>query len=349
MNTIERIIALSNAFGPSGFEDDVAALVREELPEYDTYMDHMTNVRCEKEHGSDKPRVMFDAHMDEVGAIVQMVKPNGTMKFLPIGGWMDISFPSSAFLIRSKEGKDIPAVVAVKPPHYTNKKEELSVDEMILDAGTVTDTDTFEMGIGIGSPCVPDVKCRYFEDSSLFYGKAFDDRIGVAAQIDTLNRLLVTDLPCNVLGSFSVQEEVGERGVRANYLALKPDVMICFEGCPADDTFMEMDFQIQTALKKGPMLRHMDRGMITNWRFQKLALDCAKENDIPVQEAVRKGGGTNAEAINSFYGIPAIVIGIPVRYAHSSHCWCSLDDYEKAVDLACKIAEKLDWETVNKL
>ena len=34
MKEIDRIIALSNAFGPSGFEDEVATLVREELKEF---------------------------------------------------------------------------------------------------------------------------------------------------------------------------------------------------------------------------------------------------------------------------------------------------------------------------
>ena len=84
----------------------------------------MTNVRCEKEPGSDKPNVMLDAHMDEVGAIVQAIKPNGTIRFLPLGGWSRMCFPSSPFLIRSRDGKDIPAVIAVKPPHFMKASEE---------------------------------------------------------------------------------------------------------------------------------------------------------------------------------------------------------------------------------
>ena len=57
MDRISRIVALSEAFGPSGFEDDAAAIVREELPDYETYTDHMTNVRCEKEPASDSARI----------------------------------------------------------------------------------------------------------------------------------------------------------------------------------------------------------------------------------------------------------------------------------------------------
>ena len=41
-------------------------------------------------------------------------------------------------------------------------------------------------------------------------------------------------------------------------------------------------------------------------------------------------------------GVPCIVIGIPVRYIHSHHCWCTAQDYRAAVELAVKICETLD-------
>ena len=351
MNEIERIIALSDAFGPSGFEDDVAAIVKQELSGYETVTDHMTNVRCEKEKDSDKPKIMLDAHMDEVGLIVQAVKPNGTMRFLQLGGWNKLSFPNTSFKVRTREGRLIPGTVCARPPHFVDKSKGQSVPELsdlILDCGARSAEEIKELGLGIASPAVPDVKCAWDEERGLFYGKAFDDRIGVAAAVEILNELQEEELKCNIQGSFSVQEEVGERGVRANMSALKPDAVICFEGCPADDTFSE-DYMIQSAMGKGPMLRHMDVSMITNWRFQRFALDTAAELGIPVQESVRSGGGTNGAAVNTDYGIPAIVIGIPVRYIHSSYCWCMYEDYRNAVRLGAELCRRLDWETVNRL
>lgn len=352
MNEIERIKALSNAFGPSGFEEEVVDIARSELSDiYDVKRDHMMNVSVEGKRDEKKPTIMFDAHLDEVGAIVQAVKPNGTMRFLPIGGWQKISFPSSSFLIRSKDGKKHQAVVAVKPPHFASNAEKNAmpdIKDMVLDCGTSSKEETEQLGIGIASPCVPDIQCRFNEESGLFYGKAFDCRIGVAAEIETLRQLHDMDLNCNITGSFSAQEEVGERGVLANAQKLRPDIMICFEGCPADDTFEE-NYMIQAALKKGPMLRHMDVSMITNPRFQKLALDIAHKHNIPVQESVRSGGGTNGAMVNTHYGIPAIVIGVPVRYIHSSNCWTSLIDYQNAVKLAVEIAREFDAEVLNSL
>ena len=351
MREEERIRQLSDLFGPSGFEDEVAAYVRSELEPLKTVQDHMRNVRCELNPEASGPKVMLDAHLDEVGLIVQAIKPNGTMKFLMLGNMAASSLPSSRFLIQNSRGEKIPAVVAVKPPHFTSAAEKnapLNVSDMVLDCGSRSAEETAEtLGIRIGSPAVPDVVCRQEEKRGLFYGKAFDDRIGAAAQIEVLKRLAGRNLPCRVQGAFSVQEEVGERGVHANYEALKPEVLICFEGCPADDTFQE-PYMVQAALGRGPMLRHYDVSMITNWRFQKLALDTAHEKVIPVQESVRSGGGTDGAAVN-LEGVPAIVIGIPVRYIHSSNCWCAKADYEAAVDLAAAVIEKLDAETVSGL
>ena len=100
---------------------------------------------------------------------------------------------------------------------------------------------------------------------------------------------------------------------------VKPDVAIVFEGCPADDTVVE-PYMIQTAIRKGPMLRHIDQRMITHPRFQRYALDMAEAKGIPVQEAVRTGGSTNGAPIHlSGQGVPCIVMGLPVRYIHSHY------------------------------
>lgn len=351
MKEIDRIIALSNAFGPSGFEDEVATLVREELKEFkEVKEDKMRNVTCVLNPEGKGPKVMLDAHLDEIGLIVQAIKPNGTMRFLTLGRTMPANLPSSSFLIRNQEGKDVKAVVAAKPPHFASAAERDAaplIENMVLDCGSTSKEETEQVfKIGMAAPAVPNVSCEYDEEKRLFFGKAFDCRIGVAAEIETLKRLQGEDLPCVVQGSFAAQEEVGDRGVYCNYKELQPDLMICFEGCPADDTFQE-PYMIQTAMYKGPMLRHFDVSMITHPRFQKFALDLAREKGIPVQESVRSGGGTNAGRIHQ-EGVPCIVIGIPVRYIHSSNCYCTLDDYQAAVDLAVALCKELSAEVVEK-
>lgn len=89
------------------------------------------------------------------------------------------------------------------------------------------------------------------------------------------------------------------------------------------------------------MIRFFDRSMITNPEYMHLAMESAKENNIPLQTAVRKGGGTNGGILH-LHDIPTIVIGIPVRYAHASIGYCSKVDFENAVALAIAVIKKLE-------
>ena len=38
---------------------------------------------------------MLDAHSDEVGFMVQAIKPDGTLRFIPVGSWSEMSLPSA--------------------------------------------------------------------------------------------------------------------------------------------------------------------------------------------------------------------------------------------------------------
>ena len=152
----------------------------------------------------------------------------------------------------------------------------------------------------------------------------------------------------DVTGAFAVQEEMGTRGATVTANTVKPDLAIVFEGCPADDT-VAVPYMIQTAIHKGPMLRHIDARMITNPRFQRYALDLAEELGIPVQESVRTGGSTNGAPIHlSNQGVPVIVIGIPVRYIHTHYGIAAHSDVENAARLAAAILERMDAAQISR-
>ena len=154
----------------------------------------------------------------------------------------------------------------------------------------------------MGAPVVPDVTFTYDEKHDLMIGKGFDCRMGCASILHTLDNVKGKELKVDVTAAWSVQEEMGTRGASVTCQTVKPDLAIVFEGCPADDTVVE-PYMIQTAIHKGPMLRHIDARMITNPRYQRFALNLAEELGIPVQESVRTGGSTNGAPIHlSKYG-----------------------------------------------
>ena len=221
---------------------------------------------------------------------------------------------------------------------------------MVIDVGATSYQDAVEnFHIRMGEPIVPATKFQYDEDHDLIFGKAFDCRIGCAAALEALRRLDGKELPCDVVLVLSTQEELGPRNSKVTVHHVKPDIAIVMEGCPADDTFAE-GYMIQTALKKGPMFRHMDVSAICAPRYQRWALDLAAKKGIPVQEAVRQGGGNNAASIQTaLVGAPAIVCGIPVRYAHATNCISSGFDYEAAVQMVIALLENITEDVIRSI
>lgn len=350
--TLKMIEELSNAYGVSGFEDDVLAVGRK-------YGQNLARIEenCirdlffyRNENTADKPVVLLDGHSDEVGFMIQAIKPNGTLQFIPLGGWVENNIPAHKVKVRNKNGEYISGVVASKPPHFMTAEEKgknLPISAMVIDVGATSAKQvTEEFGIRVGAPVVPDVTMEYNPKNGVMLGKAFDCRLGCACVLETLRQLKGCELAVDVVGEFSTQEEVGTRGALVGAQTVKPDIAIVFEGSPADDTFTP-DYLIQTALGRGPMLRHIDARMITNPRFIRYAIDLGAELGIPVQEAVRTGGSTNGAPIHlSNLGVPVIVIGLPVRYIHTHHCYASFYDFENSVRLAVEIIKRLNGQII---
>lgn len=349
---IKMIAELSNTKGISGFEDEVVAGIRcylnglGELKE-----DTLRNLYLyRKENLGNRPVVQLDSHTDEVGFMVHSIKSNGTLQIIPIGSWVTTNIPASKVWVRNGEGKYLSGIVASKPPHYMSEQEQkssLEIKQLSVDIGATSKEEAIrEFKIRIGEPIIPWVEFEYNETHDLMMGKAFDNRLGCAGVISTLQALQDEQLAVDLIADFASQEEVGARGSTITTRMINPDIAIVFEGCPADDTFV-LDYEIQTAIKKGPMLRHIDARMITNPRFQRYALEIGAKYNLPVQEAVRAAGSTNGSVIHlSNGGVPTIVIGIPVRYAHTHYGISTYYDYENAVKLACAIIKDLTKDII---
>jgi endoglucanase len=93
---------LSNAFGPSGDEEDPRRLLEKELEKFadETRVDKLGNVFF-FHHGKEAcPRVMLSAHMDEVGFIITFVENEGFLRFETLGGITSNILPGQRILLR---------------------------------------------------------------------------------------------------------------------------------------------------------------------------------------------------------------------------------------------------------
>ncbi len=329
---------LCQANGAPGFEDEVLTVARRHAPASVTVTeDKLRNLYLHRAGNTgDKPVFLLDAHADEVAMMVHSITPAGTLRFVPLGGWNPCSLVGSPVLVRNCRGQYIPGMVAAKPTHFMTGAERNAPpcsEDMVIDVGACSAREAVQTyGIRMGEPILPDTAFRYDPENGVMYGKAFDCRIGCAALLETLRRLEGQELAVDVVGVLSSQEELGERGIAAAVARVRPDIALCFEGAPADDTFTA-DYAIQTALKKGPMLRFMDRSVICSPRYQRWVLDLAAQKDIPVQTSVRRGGSNNGAVINA-QAVPVVVAGVPVRYAHAPCGIASCADFEATVQLA---------------
>ena len=243
-DTFFMLKRLADAPGACAFEDEVVAVAREYAAHLGTLEeDCLRNLYIHrKENTGDRPVVMLDAHTDEVGMMIHSIKPNGTLRFLPLGSWNKGSVAGTKVLVRNRHGEYIPGIVASKPVHFQSAAEKAAglteLEDMVIDVGAVSAQDAVEnFGVRIGEPVVPAYTTEYDAKRDIIFGKAFDDRIGCAALLEVLRRLEGVELPCDVVGVLSTQEELGLRSAKVTVNRVRPAAAVVLEGCPADDTY----------------------------------------------------------------------------------------------------------------
>lgn len=356
MADIKLIEEITNAFGPSGFEEEVCKVIQKYTEEFNVTSDAMCNVyMTKKDFSGNKPVIMLDAHSDECGFMVQNIRENGLLNFLNLGGIHVTNLPAHSVIVRNSAGEKIKGIITSKPVHFLKASEkesgELDIEDLAIDVGASSREEVMEeYGIRVGDPVVPNVEFDYDEKRKICYGKAFDNRLGCTCIIETMKELLNdTDLAVDVVGAFAAQEEVGTRGATVTSQVVNPDLAIVFEGSPADDFYYSVDLA-QCALKKGTQIRHRDSSYISNTQFIELAHKVGDKYGIKYQDAVRRGGGTNAGKISlEGKAVPVLVLGIPSRYVHTHHNFCAMEDIEATIRMAAEVVRALNEENIAKI
>lgn len=356
MVDLKLIEELSNAFGPSGFEEDIVRLLGNHCKEFDVTNDAMHNVYAKlKGNTGKKPVIMLDAHSDELGFMVQAIQDNGMLSIIMLGGFHMTNIPAHSVFVRTQDGRKHRGITTSKPVHFLTQAERsdntLEIEKIFVDVGASSREEVCnEYGIQVGDPIMLDVIFEYHEKNGVCYGKAFDNRLGCACVVETLKALKnETDLAVDVVGAFASQEEVGVRGATVTSQQVQPDFAIVFEGSPADDTFFSPNLA-QGAMKKGTQIRHLDSGHITNAEFIRYAKKVADEKSIQYQSAVRRGGSTNAAKISlTGQAVPCLVLGIPTRYVHTHYNFCAVQDIEATVQLAVEAIKNMNQATMDAI
>ena len=342
---------LSDAAGPPGFEEEVRRImVREMRPYARISYDGLGSVVAQT--GTAGPRVMLDAHMDELGGVVRRISKEGFLSMQMLGGWLDQALPDQRWVILGAKGPVV-AVTGIRDIHYTPAEERTKViprEQILLDVGARSEADAARLGLEPGDPVVPLSPFADLNGSGNYVGKAFDDRVGCAAVVEALRRLAASGHPNQLFVAATVQEEVGLRGAQAAAALIRPDVAISIEGGVTGDSPGGHPEESQVRLGEGPGLFLYDSSELPNRRMVALTKEVAHAIGAPLQFDVAQGyGDDSAEIQRANGGAPTVNLVVPVRYTHAHNGVMNRADFDRLVDLTVALIRRLDAPTVARL
>ncbi|MFB6469890.1 MAG: M42 family metallopeptidase [Vulcanisaeta sp. AZ3] len=353
---IELLRRLSEAFGPSGFEDEVRELVVEELSPYvdEVFIDKWGNVIGVRYGRRRDLKAMVAAHMDEIGLLIDNIDKNGVLWFRAIGGWNEVTLVGQRVIIKAGNGRKVKGVIGGRPPHITppgKEREAPELKDLFIDIGVSSDDEVRKLGINVGSVAVLD---RGFEvlNENAVTGKAFDDRVGLAVMLWSARQLRESEVTTYFVAT--VQEEVGLRGAQVAADRIYPDFAIALDTTIAADVPGVGEREYVTRISRGPAIKVMDGGrsglFIAYPKLTNFLVSVAEDLKIPYQLEVLVGGTTDALGI-AFRrdGIPATTISIPTRYVHSPVELLNVNDAVNAAKLLAEALSRVNEEFVMEL
>jgi endoglucanase len=350
--TITLLQSLADAPGPSGFEEPVRKVVVDALKSSAAKLQYDGLGCVIAQHGSAGPRIMLDAHMDELGGMIRRVTPSGLLTMQMLGGWLDQALVDQRWTIIGAKGP-IKAVTGLRDIHVVPTEERTKVyprEMVFLDVGAHNPADVAAMGISVGDPVVPDAPFAVLNGTDNYLGKAWDDRVGCAVVIQALQKLAAGPHPNQVFVAVTTQEEIGLRGAHTAADVIKPDIGIAIEGGITGDVFEGHPDETQVKLGAGPGLFVYDSSALPNRKLTSFIKQLASEKKIPLQlDLVQGYGDDSAEIQKSNGGVPTVNLVVPVRYTHVHNGIMNRKDYDEMVDLVVALIQRLDAPTVAKL
>jgi len=319
---------LTEAFGPSGYEDNIRKIVQAEVKALadEIKVDALGNLIARKrpsKQTKDTKKIMIAAHMDEIGLMVSHIDANGFVRFSSLGGvFGKYVLGGRVCFLNGVQG--VIGYDRFEKPHETPP-----MDKIYIDVGATSKKDC---PVKIGDVAAFDRP--YVEMGNRLVAKSMDDRVGVLVAIETLRALKST--PYDVYFVFTTQEEVGTRGAATSAFGVDPDLGIAIDVTSSADTPNAM--KMEMVLGKGPCVKIKDNGALSDPRVVQWMISTAEKNKIPYQREVLLFGGTDAQGIQmTRAGVPAGCLSIPTRYIHSPSEMVDFTDVQNSVKLMTAI------------
>jgi putative aminopeptidase FrvX len=337
-SVMKHLHRLVQATGPSGSEEDVIRIVAELARPYADSIEvdafgNVTAIRRAAQEGA--RRCIVSAHMDEIGFRVRKIEPDGFLRLEKVGGSDDRILPAQRIWVRTATDRLL-GVIGTKSAHLLTDSDRGTVvpyAQLYVDVGARSADEVSDMGIAVGDPAgFVGSLAELGKNSGRYTAHAVDDRAGCALLLTLLERLADAPPSVTLVAVFSVQEEVGLRGVEALSRHLQGDVALAIDMTAADDT---PDTGSGTlCLGQGPTIKVMDFSTLAHPAVRRGLIGAAGRAGLNVQHEILKGIGTDAGALQYLGGgVPTGAVSVTNRYTHSPVEVLDAADLEGAVDL----------------
>lgn len=352
----DRLIALlkelTEAPGPPGFEDSVRKLMAARMtPLADKVMyDGLGSVIAQQ--GSSGPRIMLDAHMDELGGMVRRIRPDGFVTMQMLGYWLQAALPDQRWVILGSKGPVL-ATTDIWDAHIAphDGQGNAQKQDLVLDTGARSAADVEALGISPGDPVAP-VSDFAVLANNRYLAKAWDDRVGCAVMLEVMRRLAKTAHPNQLFYAATVQEEgsIEMRGAQTSARIINPDIGLSIEVGIANDIPGPGPEAGQEVLGGGPAMMLYTFSELQNRKLVAHVKEVAAAQHIPLQMDFVGGFGDDAGAIKlNGTGVPVTTILVPARSTHAHNGIIDRGDFDKTVDLVIALIQSLDANTVAKI
>jgi len=340
MNLTQLIKKLSETPGISGHEESIREVVVEEFGRFagEVQVDKMGSVAALRRGTGKRPRrrIMLATHMDEIGLMVSGID-KGFLRVAGVGGVDPRSMPAQEVIVHGR--RDLPGVVASLPSHLhagADQSKTTPIDKLWIDVGLSQAQAARWVRIGDLVSIRREVVAL---KNDLIAGKAFDNRVSVAAVAVCIEALTERQHAWDVLGVATVQEETTFLGATTSAFKHAPDLAIAI-----DVTFGTQNgsSDVETfPLGKGPAI---GSGPNVHPKIAEKLIDIAKRLEMGFHvEPLPGHSGTDAWAMQvTREGIPCGIVGIPLRSMHTPVETVSVKDVERAGRLLAAFVAELD-------
>ncbi len=318
----DLIKKLVEAWGPSGYEHHVRALIRAEAEPYadEITVDPLGSLICRV--GSGGKKIMVAAHMDEIGMMATFTEPkSGYMRFSAIGGLLNTTLLGSR--VYFEDGTV--GVIGAHDYFGAGRTKAENLDDFFIDVST----GNGDTPVPAGSPAA---FWRPLEQrGTRLIAKSMDDRIGCVVALEAMRRLN-KQTPNTIDFVFTVQEEVGLRGARPAAYGVDPDIGIALDVTSTGD--MAKNPKMEVGLGGGAAIKVHDSGLVVPPAVRDWMVARAEADGIPYQLELLTLGTTDAAGIQiARAGVPSGCISIPCRYVHTTSETVDTRDVEACIAL----------------